>query len=77
MFKNKTGNDRRVEMRQRNVLRMLRSEDAFESSPASMEATCQDTVCEDSQKAVRTAMLEAEYRKAKALMAFRSSARFC
>jgi hypothetical protein len=72
MFKNKVGNDR-----EERTLRMLRSDDAFQASPMSMGETHQENVRGDSQKTVRDAMLEAEYRKAKALCAFRNSVRFC
>jgi len=77
MFKNKVGNGHRTGKSDEHTLRMLRSDDAFQASPMSMEPTYQESAREDSQKAIRAAMLEAEYRKAKVLMAFRNSARFC
>jgi hypothetical protein len=76
MLKNKARNGHRIGEPEKCTLRMLRSDDAFQASPMSMEATLQESIC-DSQKAIRDAILEAEYSKAKALLTFRNSVRFC
>ena len=77
MFKHKVGNGRQTREPEKRMLRMLRSDDAFQASPTNMGATYQERVCEDSQRVMRAAMLEAEYKKAKALCSFRNSARSC
>jgi len=77
MFRNKVGKDHRMGEREKRTLRMLRSDDVFQASPVSTEATSQESVCVEPGKAVRDAMLETEYRKARALCIFRNTARFC
>lgn len=77
MFKHKVGNGRQTREPEKRMLRMLRSDDAFQASPTSSGITYQESLREDSKQAIRAAMLEAEHRKAKALCSFRNSARFC
>jgi len=77
MFKNrKIGRKLGVGESEKFKLRMLRSDNAFHASPVRTETTHQEGVCGDSQKTIRDAMLEAEYKKAKALMAFQNNRRF-
>jgi len=77
MFKNgKTGSKLGVGESEKRKLRMLRSDQAFQASLISVEGIDQENVCEGSRKDIRTAMLEAEYKKAKALVAFQNNRRF-
>jgi hypothetical protein len=77
-FKNrKIGSKLGVEEPEKCKLRMLRSDQALQASLISVEGIDQENVCESSRKEIRTAMLEAEYKKAKALMAFQNNRRFC
>jgi hypothetical protein len=77
MFKNKKiGSNQRIGKLEKRKLRMLRSDQALQALPVSVEGADQESVCEDSQKEIRTAMLEADYQKAKALMAFQNNRRY-
>jgi hypothetical protein len=77
MFKNgKIGSKLGVAKSEKRKLRMLRSDQAFQASLVSVAEIDQENVCEGSQKDIRTSMLEAEYKKAKALMAFQNNRRF-
>jgi hypothetical protein len=77
MFKNgKIGSKLGVGESEKGKLEMLRSDQAFKDSLISVEGMDQENVCEGSRKDIRTAMLEAEYKKAKALMAFQNNRRF-
>ncbi len=70
MFKNRKIESRlRVGEPEKRKLRMLRSYQAPQASLISMKEADQENVCEYSRKDFRTTMLEAEYKKAKALMA--------
>lgn len=78
MFKNKKiGSSQGIEELKKRKLRILRSGQAFQASLVSVEGIDQENVWEDSRKDIRTAMLEAEYKKAKALVAFQNNLRFC
>lgn len=77
MFKNaKIGSKLGIEEPEKHKLRMLRSDHAFQVSPISVDGKDQENVCEGSRKDIRTAMLEAEYKKAKTLVAFQNNRRF-
>jgi hypothetical protein len=77
MFKNrKIGRKLGVGESEKFKLRMLRSDQALQASLISVEGIDQENACESSRKEIRTAMLEAEYKKAKALMAFQNNRRF-
>ena len=78
MFKNrKIGSSLGVGESERRKLRVFRSDQPFQASLLSVEEADHENVCEDSRKDFRTAMLEAEHKKAKALMAFQNNRRFC
>ena len=77
MFKNrKIGSSLEVGKSEKPKLRMLRSYQASQASLFNVEGADQENVCEDSRKDFGTAMLEAEYKKAKAIMAFQNNRRF-
>jgi hypothetical protein len=57
-------------------LRMLRLDQAVQAPVMNVEETDQENVCEDSRKDIRAAMLEAESKKAEALVAFQNNRRF-
>jgi len=77
MFKNKKiGSSQGVAASEKRKLRMLRSDQTFQISLTSVEGIDQENVCEGFRKDVRTAMLEAEHKKAKALVAFQNNRRF-
>jgi len=50
------------------LLRLLRSDIGSQGSPFSLETTNQEDAYSEAQKEVRNAMLEAEYKKGKAIM---------
>jgi hypothetical protein len=78
MFKNgKVGSKLGVGESEKGKLRMLRSDQASQASPISVEGMEQENVCEGSRKDIGTAMLEAECKKAKALVACQNNRRFC
>jgi len=77
MFKDrKIGSSPEVAASEKRMLRMLRPDQAFQISLTSAEGIDQESVCEASRKGVRTAMMEAEHNKAKALVAFHNNQRF-
>jgi hypothetical protein len=78
MFRNgKIGSKLGVGESEKGKLRILRSDQASQASPISVEGMDQENVCEGFRKDIGTAMLEAEYKKAKTLMAFQNNRRFC
>ena len=78
MFKNKKVEESKITGKLvKSKLRMLRSEQAFEASPANVEGTDQERFGGDTLKDIRNAMVEADCQKAKALMAFQNNRRFC
>lgn len=78
MFKNKKiGSNPEVGESEKHKLRVLRSDQALQASLISVEEIDQENVCHDSRKDIRIAMLEAEHKKATALVAFQNNRRFC
>ena len=59
------------------LLRLLRSDIGSQGSPFSLETTNQEDAYSEAQKEVRNAMLEAEYKKAKAIMMMQQHRNFC
>jgi hypothetical protein len=77
MFKNKKiGSNLEVGESEKSKLRILGSDQALQASLTTVEGIDQENVCDDSRKDIRTAMLEAEHKKAIALMAFQNNRRF-
>jgi hypothetical protein len=77
MFKNqKTRNTLKVRESEKLKLRPFRAYQAPQASTFSVEGAGQENAYEGSEKNLGTAMLEAEYQKAKASMAFQNSRRF-
>ena len=77
MFKDrKIGSSLGVGESEKRKLKISRSYQAFQASLFSVEGADQENVCEDSRKDFRTTMLEAEQKKAKALMAFQNNRHF-
>jgi hypothetical protein len=76
MLKNKIGSSQRVGELEKRKLRMFRSDQAFQASLVSVERIDQENVREDFREDVRAAILEAEYKKAKAVMALQNYRRF-
>jgi len=80
MFKNrrKNGNILGEGISENRILRMLRLDKGFATSPIGLEGKDQESVCEDYQKEIRNTMLGMEFRKAQALMAWQQNRqRFC
>jgi len=80
MFKkrNKIGSSLGVGKWENRILRMLRLDKGFATSPIGLEEKDQEGVCEDYQKEIENTMLELEFRKAQALMAWQQNRqRFC
>jgi len=75
--KTKIGSSRGIGELEERKLRMLRLGQAVQASLINVEKTDRENVCEDSRKDLRTAMLEAERKKAEALVAFQNNRRFC
>ena len=59
------------------LLRLLRSDIGFQASVISLERTDQEDAYNEVQKIVRNAMLEAEYKKAKAIMMMQQHRNLC
>jgi len=59
------------------LLRLLGSDIGFQASLISLERTDQEDAYSEAQKEVRNAMLEAEYKKAKAIMMMQQHPNFC
>jgi hypothetical protein len=75
--KKKIGSNLSVMAPQNRLLRLLRSDTGFQASLISLERTNQEDSSIESQKEVLNAMLEAEYKKAKAFMAMQRHPNFC
>ena len=58
------------------LLRLFRSGDVFQGSLISLENIDQDNVPVEDQKMIRSTMLEVEYQRARALLAFQNNKRF-
>ena len=57
------------------LLRLFRSGDVFQGSLINLENTDQDNIRVEDQKMIRNAMLEVEYQRTRALMAFQNNKR--
>ena len=79
MFKNKKkiGSNSGVIKSTDRLLRLLRSDIGFQASLISLERTDREEAYGEAQKEVGNAMLEAEYKKAKAIMAIEQHRNFC
>ena len=67
--KKKIGSDLRDIKPENRLLRMLRSDTGSQAFLISLERTAQEDFYGEAQKEVRNAIIEAEYKKAKAIMA--------
>jgi len=79
MFKKRNENRSSLGARksENRILRLLRSDKGFATSLVGLEGKDQESVYEDNQK-VRNTMLEMEFKKAHALMAYQQNRqRFC
>ena len=76
MLKNKIGSGQRPGELEKRKLRMFRSDQAFQASPVSVERIHRENVPEDFRKDITASLLEAEYKRAKAIMAFQNYRRF-
>jgi len=74
--KKKVGSSLGVVKPENRLLRLFRSDDAFQGSLVSLENTDREDAYSVDQKMIRNAMLEAEYRRAKALLAFQDNKHF-
>jgi hypothetical protein len=75
--KKKIGSNSGVTKPENRLLRLLRSDTGFQASLISLERTNQEDAYNEFQKEVGIAMLEAEYKKAKAIMAIQQHRNFC
>ena len=75
--KKKIGSNSGVIKSENSLLRLLRSDTGFQSFLISPERTNQEDAYSEAQKDVGNAMLEAEYKKAKAIMAMQQHRNFC
>jgi len=75
--KKKIGNNSGVIESTNRLLRLLRSDTGFQASLISLERTDQEDAYDEPQKEVGNAMLEAEHKKAKAIMAIQRHQNFC
>ena len=79
MFKNKKkiGNNSGVIEPENRLLRLLRSDTGFQAFLINLKRTNQEDAYSEAQKDVGSATLEAEYKKAKAIMAMQQHRNFC
>jgi hypothetical protein len=75
--KKKIGNNSGIIKSTDRLLRLLRSDTGFQASLISLERTDQEDAYDEPQKEVGNAMLEAEYKKAKAIMAIQQHRNLC
>jgi len=75
--KKKIGNNSGVIEPENRLLRLLRSDTGFQAFLINLERTNQEDAYSEAQREVRNAMLEAEYKKAKAIMAMQQHRNFC
>jgi hypothetical protein len=75
--KKKIGNNSGVIKPENRLLRLLRSDTGFQAFLINLERTNQEDAYNESQKEIRNAMLEAEYKKAKAIMMMQQHQNFC
>lgn len=75
--KKKIGSNSGVIKPENRLFRLLRSDTGFQAFLISLERTNQEDAYSEARKEVRHAMLEAEYKKAKAIMAMQQHRNFC
>ena len=75
--KKKIGNNSGVIKPENRLLRLLRSDTGFQAFLINLERTNQEDAYSEAQKEVGNATLEAEYKKAKAIMAMQQHRNFC
>jgi len=78
MYKTKEKNESSLNTKrsENRFLRVFRSVKSFQASPLSLERTDQEDVYTGSHEKIRNVMLEAEYQRAKAIMAWQENQRF-
>ena len=67
-YKEKIGNSAGATKSTDRLIRLLRSDMAFQAPPNTLEATDREDAFDNHQKEAGNPVLEAEYRKAKAIM---------
>jgi len=72
----KVGSNLGVVKPENRLLRLFRSNDVYQGSFISLEDTDRQDAYSEDQKMIRTVMLEVEYQRAKALLAFQNNQRF-
>ena len=75
--KRKIGSNSGVIKPENRLLRLLRSDTGFQAFLINLERTNQEDAYNESWKEIRNAMLEAEYKKAKAIMTMQQHRNFC
>jgi len=75
--KKKVGSNLGVVKPENRLLRLFRSNDVFQGSLIGLENTDREDAYGEDQRMIRTVMLEVEYQRARALMAFQNKQRFC
>jgi len=75
--KKKIGSNSGVIKPENRLLRLLRPNTGFQAFLINRERTNQEDAYSEAQKEVGNAMLEAEYKKAKAVMAMQQHRNFC
>jgi len=75
--KKKSGSNSGVIKSENSLLRLLRSDTGFQASLISLERKDQEDAYNGYQKEVRNAMLEAEYKKNRAIMMMQQHRNFC
>jgi len=74
--KKKIGSSSTLTKPENRLLRLLRPDTGFQASLISLERTDREDACSEDRKMIENAMLEAEYQKARALLAFQNNQRF-
>jgi len=75
--KKKIGSNSGVIEPENRLLRLLKSDTGFQAFLINLERIDQEDAYSEAQKEVRNAMLEAEYKKAKAIMMMQQHRNFC
>ena len=75
--KKKIGSDLGEIKPENRLLRLLRSDTGFQASLISLERTDLEDAYGEVQREIRNAMLEAEYKKAKAIMMWQQHPNLC
>ncbi|MFZ0965732.1 MAG: hypothetical protein WAN82_03800 [Candidatus Bathyarchaeia archaeon] len=75
--KKKSGSNSGVIKSENSLLRLIRSDTGFQAFLISLERKDQEDAYNGSQKEIRNAMLEVEYKKAKAIMMMQQHRNFC